>query len=127
MFGFRDLGYSQSFVKNMRGIVDAFFGAEPADVELTSDCDDICAPCPYMKGGRCTATDNRYGDVSARDAVVLGRLGLTPGSTHSAPSLVRLVLDRIRPADLPELCADCQWLEEGHCQDGLARGRPADS
>ncbi len=121
MFGFRDLGYSRGFVENMRAVVDVFFGQGPAEVELASECDDICSACPYMKGERCTATDAQGGDMPARDAAVLGKLGLSVGSRHAASSLVRLVEDRIRPADLQQLCAGCPWLEAGYCGEGLAR------
>jgi len=126
MFGFRGLGYSRAFVDNMRAIVDSFFSESGAEVGLLTRCDAICAACPHLRHGECAAEEGADLAVRTRDEKVLAMLGLAAGDRLDSPSLARLVADKVQPSDLPVICAGCQWLQAGYCQEGLSnfqRGR----
>ncbi len=126
MCGFRGLGYSRAFVDNMRAIVDSFFSKSGAEVELLTGCDAICAACPHARDGKCATEEGAGLAVRSRDEKVLAMLGLAAGDRLDSPSLVRLVADKVQPSDLPVICAGCQWLQAGYCQEGLnnLRGGP---
>ena len=124
MFGFRGLGYSRAFVDNMRAIVDSFFSKSWAEVELLTGCDAICAACPHARDGKCAAEEGADLAVKSRDENVLAMLGLAAGDRLDSPSLVRLVADKVKPSDLPRICAGCQWLQAGYCQEGLSNFQP---
>jgi len=116
VFGFRGLGYSPGFVRNMRAVVDAFFGRRGARVEIAAGCDDICAACPHARDGVCA----RGGEsVDVRDGAVLARLRLAVGDGRPAAGLARVVAARVAPEALGELCAGCEWLTKGYCAEGL--------
>ncbi len=123
MFGFRGLGYSPSFVQNMREVVARFFGDAGVEVRLVSGCDDICAVCPHAAQGRCTAEAGADDAVCRRDTEVLSRLGLGEGYGTDSSSLMRLVVERIAPEQITTICAGCQWLEAGYCREGLRHRR----
>jgi len=123
MFGFRGLGYSEAFVENMRRVVEAFFSDGGAEVQVVAECDDICAACPRMKGGRCAAKKGSERRIRSRDRKVLGMLGLAAGSRSDSLELARAVMERIDEARLDELCGGCRWLPAGYCQEGLRRRR----
>ena len=121
MFGFRGLGYSPDFVRNMRSVVDAFFSESGADVQVVAACDDICRACPHLRDGRCAARPDSEAQVKAKDELVLARLGLSPGDRRHSSALARLVADNVTPSALMDICAGCQWLPAGCCTEGLGR------
>ena len=123
IFGFRGLGYSESFVSNMQAVVDLLFSAGGAAVEVCHGCDDICAACPRAADGECTAGDGSGRTVMARDRRVLQAVGLKVGTRMSSGALARLVAGRIDGSTLERICAGCQWLAAGYCREGLERFR----
>jgi len=123
IFGFRGHGYSDTFVSNMRTVTKSFFAKGGAEVELTAECDDICRACPHMLERQCAAEEGAERRVQDRDREVLARLGLAGGQQHDATWLAALVTARVSPAALAELCAGCQWLPAGYCQQGISEYR----
>jgi hypothetical protein len=109
----------------MHGVVDRFFGAEGVRVELVGGADDVCAACPHLGEAGCTAADGGEQAVMARDAQVLGRLGLSVGKLRLSSVLAERVLDSISAEDLPALCGNCRWLGYGYCAEGLRLHRQA--
>jgi len=123
VFGFRDLGYSDAFVANMRRIVDAFYSKQGVEVELVAGPDDICGACPHMREGKCRATQDADEAVRAKDACVSDRLGLLPGGRYNSSWLACRTVAGIAPEALADICGGCRWLSAGYCAEGLARRR----
>ncbi len=124
VFGFRGLGYDQSFVENMHGVVDRFFRADDSAVELVEGRDDICAACPHLGEDGCTQSGGEE-RMAGRDAEVLGRLGLAVGQMRPSTVLAERVLAGVTGDDLPALCGECRWLASGYCAEGLRLHRQA--
>ncbi len=70
---FRGEGYSEDFIKNIYEVI------RKEEVEIVAGTDDVCAKCPYMKGGKCAS--NEYTDemILAQDREALRLLGFAPG------------------------------------------------
>ncbi len=120
ILGFRGLGYDRTFVENFAGVVSRVIADPQAVVTVTDCCDVICASCPHKKSGKCAKSPDINVKLARRDRAVLGRLGLTVGSSRSVERIYGLVTVKISPTDVKrELCASCQWLGGGMCLEGL--------
>lgn len=117
VFGFRGLGYDETFIANMAAVVRALRHPD-ARIEIVTGRDAICAACPRGTD-RCVQTDGR------RDQPVLAALGIAPGHIGTAVQMVHLVTERITPDVLASLCAGCSWYPLGVCTEGLLAGRLA--
>lgn len=117
--GFEGKGYSDAFTANMSAIVEGRLRAPDGaavEIEVVGEADDICAPCPSLRGTGC-AVQNK---IDRLDAAHARTLSLAPGDVLRWGA----ALDRM--AALPEgvhreICAGCQWLSGGMCEAALAR------
>ncbi len=130
LLGFRGLGYSPEFTRNMTRIA-ARLRADPATrIRLRARPDDICAACPHLDGGCRQEGPESESRARRRDRAVLSGLGLRSGEeTTWAEALLSLA--RVFSAgDIVRVCAPCPWLEHGYCARGLAHliatGAPED-
>ncbi|WP_347266483.1 DUF1284 domain-containing protein [Paracoccus sp. (in: a-proteobacteria)] len=116
--GWQGRGYSPEFTRNMDAIVQDRLRAEPqTPVQFTAGADSVCGPCPHRRGSGC-ASDARIRALDGRHAAALG---IAPGQRMTWAEAEGLALARVRPADLAQICRDCQWLDLGLCQAALAR------
>ncbi|HEX2950960.1 MAG TPA: DUF1284 domain-containing protein [Armatimonadota bacterium] len=113
VFGFRGYGYDENFVTEMSRVVRQLCQPETR-IEIVAGPDDLCAHCPNRQRERCASPENK------RDAAVLAASGLTRGETASAEMVFATVMNKIRPAQLDELCTGCSWSSLGYCRQGLA-------
>lgn len=90
-------------------------------IRIVEGADDICSGCPHLTDGRCESDSSP--PVEDKDAVVIARSGLVPGSRIIPKEAYRLVESAFSPEDLPEVCGNCPWLELGFCADGLRASR----
>ena len=120
MLGFRGLGYSDEFIKNMSRIVDYIKRNPEAQIELVDRCDAICGACPHQKDGLCIKSqgeDRRPGEF---DQNVLSHLGFSPDTRTTAAQAYRSVASRIDKDAIGRLfCTRCEWLDKGFCISGL--------
>ncbi|SES16241.1 hypothetical protein SAMN04490244_106222 [Tranquillimonas rosea] len=116
--GFRGAGYSDGFTANMARIVGGLRapGGEGTVIEVTGSADGICGPCPKRRGAGCVSQDK----IDRLDAAHGKALGVAPGDRLSWGEARRRIRDNVRPGDLATLCAGCQWLSLGYCEDALA-------
>ena len=117
--GFQGKGYSDAFTANMSGIVVDRLRAPGGDdtvIEVTGATDDICAPCPKRRDTLCTEQDK----IAALDRRHARALGLFVGSTLTWGEAKRRIIKRVPPGSLETLCAGCQWLELGLCEQALS-------
>jgi uncharacterized protein len=119
VLGFQGKGYSDDFTANMAGIVDKLRApdGDGVQIEVTVTADSICAPCPHKAGEGCVK-DAQIRALDQRHAQALGLVGGTRLSWGQAQARI---VENVAPGSLAALCAGCQWLPYGLCEDGLAR------
>ena len=97
-------GYSDSFTKNMKNILDIL--TDGAFIRLCSGADEICLKCPNRRGSACVSEEK----VSRYDGAVLSACGLKEGDEISFEKFTRAVQTRIiETGRRAEICTDCRW------------------
>ncbi|MBI4691077.1 MAG: DUF1284 domain-containing protein [Nitrospirae bacterium] len=66
-------GYDTPFVENLRDIMKR---AKDEEIEITSDADNICVKCPYLKGHKCAYDENADEEIKEMDKTALKFLNL---------------------------------------------------
>jgi len=116
--GFLGAGYSEEFTANMTDIVIHRLRAEGGDdvsIEVIGATDDICGPCPKRRGALCTNQEN----IAALDLSHSKALGVRPGDKLTWGQAKARIKSLVKPGDLSKVCAGCQWLEYGYCEESL--------
>lgn len=133
MLGFRGLGYSDGFVRNMKQIVKRVMGDPETALLLTTGCDAICRACPYQEDGHCAKPKKGRRRPGDADQALLSRIGCAPNTRTTAGEVYQRIGLHVDTADLGgRFCTECEWLERGFCVAGLAalkrsRRRPHES
>ena len=124
ILGFRGLGYSTDYVANMSKIVGQLRSSPQTLIQVVSEPDDICAPCPFLREGGCREKGPESEEVVRnRDCAVMERLDVMAGDELTWAEVESRIRSSISPEDLDRICQDCQWLPLGYCTDGLKRLR----
>lgn len=122
LLGFRGLGYSPEFLQDMTKIVFELLSCPDTLIEVVYGPDDICAPCPFLKGGGCHEEGPHSEEIiKARDSAVMMRLGLVSGEKITWHAVEQRIRSSINLQDLEQICRDCKWLPLGYCAAGLKR------
>ena len=120
MLGFKGMGYSDDFIRNMQLVVDRVTRHPETVLALTTECDAICRACPFQKNGRCAKPKEGKRRPGDADRALLTHIGLTPNTRIAAGEAYRLVAASLDVADLGTLfCAGCGWRRHGFCATGL--------
>ena len=124
LLGFRGLGYSPEFLQDMIKIVFKLLSCPETLIEVISEPDDICTPCPFLKDGGCHEEGPQSEEIiKKRDRAVMMRLGLVSGDKVTWSAVEQRIRSSISRRDLEQICQDCQWLPLGYCEAGLERLR----
>ncbi len=118
--GYQGKGYDDAFTKNMDNVVTHGLhqhGGDNTLITVTHQADIICGPCPHRRGTGC-ASQEKIDGLDARHAE---RLGLEHGTTLTWGTAKDMIAAKVQKGDLTDLCAGCQWLDLGLCEDALAR------
>jgi hypothetical protein len=83
--------------------------------------DDICQPCPHWNGATCTRLEGMEAKNRGKDARFLQALGLADGEELAAREVFARVAQRLTPAALAAICADCVPAE---CAASIAASCP---
>lgn len=118
LIGFRGLGYDEKFIENMENVAQ-LFRSNGAIFSIINTADSICSACPYNKDGNCAKEQDSERRVRSKDLQVIDRLGLAVGDELRSDELLKLIKERISPADMTKICQGCEWLNLGYCTDGL--------
>lgn len=116
--GYRGAGYSDAFTANMTALVTHGLhapGGETTRIDLVAGLDAICAPCPSNLGEGC----EKQTQIDALDTRHALALGVAPGDSLTWGQARATIRARVAPGDLAQLCAGCQWLGLGYCEDAL--------
>ncbi|WP_339060294.1 DUF1284 domain-containing protein [Tepidibacillus marianensis] len=127
--GFRGMGYSESFVEEMKKIVTVFRDdlTNPSlEVKIANSLDNVCQGCPNNGKTRCLADDkseNADHHVSQMDQRVMRKLEIQPGRIYTKQELLIKTQEKVAPEDLDQLCEGCSWLAYGVCKEGMVQLR----
>jgi hypothetical protein len=121
VLGFCGLGYSQEFISTMGKVVEKLRSNSAFPIILVAECDIICASCPHNKGNKCLKETDSESKVKTRDLEVLHRLGFEVGAQMATGKAYAKIKERLSSGDIAEICRRCEWLELGHCVEGLER------
>lgn len=124
ILGFRGLGYSKEYVANMSKIVGQLRSSPETLIQVVSNPDDICAPCPFLREGGCQERGPESEEVVRnRDYAVMEKFNVMAGDKISWAEVENRIRSSISAEDLDRICQDCQWLPQGYCAAGLKRLR----
>lgn len=118
--GFQGKGYSDAFTDNMRRIVMGRLRApdgRDTKIKLTGYTDDICTPCPKRQGRLCSSQSA----IAILDRSHAAILQLKPHETLTWGTALDRIKTNVPPGALSTVCAGCQWLDYGLCEDALKR------
>ncbi len=121
LLGFRGLGYSQEFVEKMGEVAKELHLSSTFPITVLAQCDVICVSCPHNKDNKCQKKADSESKAEARDLEVLRRLGFAVGAQMPVEKVWVRIKARLIPEDIVEICQGCEWLELGHCAEGLGR------
>jgi uncharacterized protein len=109
--GFKGLGYSKEFTKNMAMITKKIRQKTYSEIKVIIGADAICACCPHFYEGVCNIGSSSSNPVMLMDYLVLLNLGIEEGSVISYEKILSLTLNLNRQK-VNEICGNCSWREE---------------
>ena len=113
---FRGKGYSLSFIKNYKNIVQQLRADENSIIEVVEYMDDICAPCPNkINNVVCKMQDK----ILKLDRHHKEYLGLEIGQQITWKEAKQLVKDKMTIEKFHKSCQGCDWKKYGVCEQAL--------
>jgi len=114
---FQGKGYSPEFVQNYQAIVDVLH-SESGDetlIQVVSDTDDICSPCPHKRATRCETQTK----ILKLDTAHAKALDLNFGETLTWGE-AKLRIKQLLDLDCFEkICQPCGWKASGMCREAI--------
>lgn len=110
--GFHGHGYNKEFTVNMSEIIEDLKLYPAQNVQLTADCDIICAYCPHNKSDICTQSPDSMERIRLMDLEVLETIGLHVNTIIKAHDVFQLINKKFKSTDVCKICAKCRWKNE---------------
>lgn len=114
LLGYRGMGYSEGYVKNMTRIHQTLRTKPSSEILLVRGPDDLCEKFPDDLTCHCEDVN-----VHQRDAAVVSKLGLNIGQRSSWADIEERVRRCIMAEDISSLCESCSWRTYGVCAEGV--------
>ena len=108
LLSFEGKGYSQDFVVHMNHVLHSL-----DEIQIISECDEICRYCPHKKGKTC-----EYEWVKEYDQRLIEAMGFEKEKNYSWQE-IKPELEKI---NLKDICCDCQWFSI--CKKRLVKTNP---
>ena len=122
LLGYHGQGYSPQHQEEMWVVKHRLHYFPETWVQGKAAPDGVCQVCPWLREEGCFLQERpREGSVVSLDRRVLARLGLD--GARPWQEVLGRVRERVRAADLPDICSPCPWLKTGLCQEALERLR----
>lgn len=113
---FRGYGYSQSFIKNYRKVVNKVITDPNTQIKVVGDFDSICSACPNQtKKGECT-TQAKVLELDRRHIVVLG---IKIGEILTWNESIERIREKMSLEKFDYACEKCNWKSYGICKSAL--------
>ncbi len=107
---FEGKGYSDEFVREMKGIIKKLNTDNP-DIVLSAGCDIICKACPNNADGRCADEQK----VCGFDQRCMQALGVKCGEKLKYSELRSLAFEKvIYKNEIKHICGGCEWSKICH-------------
>lgn len=114
--GFQGRGYSLSFVKNYKKIVQKLASDENVLIEVVANMDGVCSACPNKLSETLCKTQDKITQLDHRHQETLG---LKIGETLSWKEAKIRIKKHMTIAKFDHSCHGCLWKEYGVCQKSL--------
>ncbi len=111
---FEGKGYSPAFVKNYFAVIETLAAAT---IEVVTESDAICAPCPHNQGQSCNDEEK----IQALDLRHAEALGLKAGDHITWDAAKQRIAERITVDIFQRICAGCEWQPLGICEGHVSR------
>lgn len=108
---FSGKGYNPEFVKNLKDILEK---TTEMGAEISSEADDVCSKCPYLKGERCSSSGQSNDEIMEMDKFALKLLKEAAGNKIKWHVIKQRITD-IFPLWLERYCKKCRW--EDACKE----------
>ncbi|UCG77767.1 MAG: DUF1284 domain-containing protein [Nitrospirota bacterium] len=102
---FNGEGYDRSFIDNLRNVISQ---ASDESITITSEADDVCGSCPWLKKGKCEQNKSSEDHVRDMDSTALELLLLEDGESKSWSNIRDRIPD-IFSQWYNMYCMDCGW------------------
>lgn len=111
--GFQGYGYNQEYIQNLKAIFHRFDTEPDLTIVVITECDDVCAKCPFNKDGVCSKEPDSAWKVKDMDLRVLKKIRLKEGQKGTADELIDLVNEKLKDInDVQPICGDCEWKKD---------------
>jgi hypothetical protein len=113
-FCFQGKGYSSTFVRNYQRLVDKLHDPEGDQVivEVVTETDDICTPCPHKRDALCATQDK----IAQLDHAHAAALHLKPGDRLTWGEAKQRIQRYMTLEVFHTACAGCEWKKLGICE-----------
>jgi len=118
LLGYRGMGYSEEYVRNMTDIYERLRQGPQTVIEIVAGRDALCEAFPCTLPNHCEDA-NLYD----RDQTILTALALAPGDTVTWATILSRVAADIHGSDVERFCSTCSWRAYGVCEEGIERIR----
>ncbi|MFH1454695.1 MAG: DUF1284 domain-containing protein [Armatimonadota bacterium] len=113
MQGFQGLGYNEEFTKNMEEVINRIKTEPELELEITEDCDIICASCVHCESGKCRRETASHEKSLDMDKKVLKRLNLKEGMKLKAEFVFDFVNELLKNYESrKDICGQCNWQDQ---------------
>ena len=114
---FQGNGYSPVFIENFTALMQQL-NAEKGDdcvIEVVSDTDFICEPCPHRREQLCTSQEK----ILRLDRAHAEVLGIQPGEKITWGEAKQRIRERMTMEAFHRVCEPCEWKKLGICEEVL--------
>lgn len=114
LLGYRGMGYSEEYVKNMTILHQTLRNEPNTFIQLVNGPDQLCEKYPNSGDYHC---ENK--NIYEKDAIILKKLGLEIGQILSWSEIESRIRKHAVPSDLATICESCSWRAYGVCEEGM--------
>lgn len=114
LLGYRGMGYSQDYIKNMTRIHQSLRENPKIEIQLVKGPDQLCEK--YPNSGEYHCQDE---SIYERDAAILNKLGLKIEDILTWEDIEKHIRNQVVPSDIQTICETCSWRSYGVCEDGV--------
>lgn len=110
---YQGYGYSKDFTTCMDHLVEVL---PSSSVQLQQGVDEICNPCPYKEGNKCSTEEK----VTLMDQKVLSYFSLSYGEIAYS-STISKIRELMSEEIFEDICSTCSWYDYNLCRGKLLK------
>jgi len=114
LLGYRGMGYSEEYVKNMTRLHQTLRNYPKSFIELVKGPDQLCDKYPNSGPNHCQDQN-----IYERDAMILKKMGLSIGQILTWEDIEATIRKNAVPTDIQTICKSCSWRLFGVCEEGI--------